>query len=69
MAMPFREKDAMPVGGTTQTRMVCPSCESNGKRVGLDTLRAMVKEEFAHEFGCSEQASCDAESSGDPGLR
>lgn len=67
MAMQFREKDAMPVGATTQTRLVCPSCGTNGKHVGLVTLRALVKEEFAHEFGGSEQVSCDAKSSGDPG--
>ncbi len=40
----------MPVGATTQTSLVCPSCGTKGKRVGLATLRALLKEEFAHDF-------------------
>ncbi len=56
----------MPVGATTQTTLVCPSCGTKGKRVGLATLRALLKEEFAHEFG-GEQASCDAKSNGGSG--
>jgi len=57
----------MPVGATTQTSLVCPSCGTKGKRVGLATLRALLKEEFAHEFSGGEQASCDAKSNGGPG--
>ena len=57
----------MSVGATTQTRLVCPSCGAKGKRVGLATLRALLKEEFACEFAGGEQASCDAKSNGGPG--
>lgn len=49
----------MPIGAITQTRLVCPSCATKGKRVGLATLRALLKEEFAREFTGGEQASCD----------
>ena len=59
--------DAMPVEATTQTRLVCPSCGTKGRRVGLATLRALLKEEFVREFSGGEQASCDAKSNGDPG--
>ncbi|MFN4261607.1 MAG: mercuric transporter MerT family protein [Gemmataceae bacterium] len=57
----------MPVGAITQTSLVCHSCGTRGKRVGLATLRALLKEEFAHEFSGGEQASCDAKSNGGPG--
>lgn len=57
----------MPVGATTQTGLVCPSCGGKGKRVGRVTLRALLKEAFAHEFGGGKQVCCDAKSSGDHG--
>lgn len=57
----------MPVKTTTQSRLVCPSCGTKGKCVGLATLRALLIEEFAHEFGGGEQACCDAKSNGGPG--
>ena len=57
----------MSVGATTQTSLTCPSCGTKGKRVGLATLRALLKEEFAHEFSGGERACCDVKTNGDPG--
>jgi copper ion binding protein len=66
-AIRLRRKHGMPVGVTTQTSLICPSCGTKGKRVGLTTLRALLKDEFAHEFSGGEQAPCDASSNGGPG--
>lgn len=57
----------MPVETTTQSRLVCPSCGSKGKRVGPATLRALLNEEFSREFSDGEQAFCDTKSNGDSG--
>lgn len=57
----------MPVGAATQTSLICPSCGTKGKRVGLATLRALLKQGFAHEFSGGVQACCDVENNGDPG--
>lgn len=57
----------MPVETTTQLRFVCPSCGTQGKRVGVATLWALLNEEFAREFKGGEQASCDTKSNSGPG--
>lgn len=57
----------MSIATRTQARLICPSCGTKGKRVKLATLRALLKEEFAHEIGGGEQASRDAKSNGGPG--
>ncbi|MCC7338404.1 MAG: copper ion binding protein [Pirellulaceae bacterium] len=52
----------MSAGAISKTSLICPSCGTKGKRVGLATLRALLKEEFAHEVVGGEQASGEAKS-------
>lgn len=57
----------MPVETTPQSRLICPSCGSKGKRVAPVTLGALLNEEYAQEFRGNEQASCDTARNGGPG--
>ncbi len=42
----------------TATMMQCPACGKKAKRVGTVTLRALVKDEFARQFGDNGPACC-----------
>lgn len=57
----------MPVETTTQKQLICPSCGSQGKRVGPVTLGALLNEECAQKFRGNESASCDTENNNGPG--
>ncbi|MEX2552680.1 MAG: mercuric transporter MerT family protein [Actinomycetota bacterium] len=48
----------MNLQATTRKRLICPSCGSKGKRVGLATLRALLKDEFVESLAEASH-SCD----------
>lgn len=41
----------MTILSTTQKRLLCPSCDTKGRRVGVVTLQALLKDEHASEIG------------------
>ena len=56
----------MGVQTTTEKGMNCPFCGKKAKRVSTETLRALLRDEFAREFGGIDQ-TCRASNGNDTG--
>jgi len=52
---------------TTEKRTQCPSCGKKAKRVSTVTLGALLKSEFASEFGGGDHSCCSADGNGETG--
>jgi copper chaperone CopZ len=48
----------MSTDSTTQKRLTCPSCGTKGKRVGVVTLRALLKDELVEAVGGNSHSCC-----------
>lgn len=57
----------MTILSTTQKRLICPSCGTKARRVSPVTLRALLMDEFASEFGDGDHSSCGSNGNGDTG--
>ncbi len=52
---------------TTQKRLTCPACGRKARRVSPVTLRALLIDEFASEFGGGDHLCCGSNGNGDTG--
>lgn len=50
---------------STEKRVRCPSCGKQAKRVSPITLRALLKDEFAREFGGGDGSCCGSNGDGE----
>ena len=57
----------MTILSTTQKRLICPTCGTKARRVSPVTLRALLIDEFASEFGGGDHLCCGSNGNGDTG--
>jgi len=59
----------MTILSTTQQRLICPSCGTKGKRVGVVTLQAILKDELAEKKDGNGHSCCTSDDEPDGGCK